>query len=123
MKRSQAPDLLWLYYISSATFIALCIISWSLDNRIRNLERTQAEPPQPQALSVNLDLTKPALSACLNAFLRYSQGGPIEDYECRVDGSKVHLYGPAWDEYSQHPQGSPPKKHLGAVQMATQGAK
>lgn len=77
-------------------------------------------PPEPQPISVNLDLTKPALSACLNAFLRYGQGGPISDYRCEVEGATVALYGPNWAKYSQGPNGPPETIRLGAVRMEAQ---
>lgn len=73
--------------------------------------------PQPADLRVELNLTDEALSACLNAFLRYGLGGPVQDYRCEVEGPSVELWGPAWDEYRQVSGGTPPAKRLGAVRM------
>lgn len=102
--------------ISAMCFLGLLVL-WP------EPEPEPAPPPEPaKQITINLDLTKPALGACLNAFLRFGQGGPINDYECRVNGSEVQLFGPAWDEYAQHPDGSPPKKLLGAVEMQTEQA-
>lgn len=85
---------------------------------IENQPKPQS--PEPETISVNLDLTKPALSACLNAFLRYGQGGPISDYRCEVEGASVALYGPNWAKYSQGPNGTPETIRLGAVRMEEQ---
>lgn len=83
-----------------------------------------AAPPEPQPADlrvtidrVTLDLTETALSACLTAFMRFGLGGPVADYECRVEGPSVALYGPSWHKFSQHADGKPPVAKLGAVAM------
>lgn len=79
----------------------------------------KVEPPVQPAidLRVSLDLTETALSACLTAFIRYGLGGPVSDYECRVNGPVVALYGPSWHKYQSHADGKPPVAKLGAVRM------
>lgn len=84
--------------------------------------RPAAAAPEPQPTDlrvtidrVTLDLTETALTACLTAFIRFGLGGPVADYECRVEGPSVALYGPSWNKFSQHADGKPPVAKLGAV--------
>lgn len=98
-------------------FVALLATIVIAFTRPAKVEPSPPVEPAPIDLRVNLDLTETALSACLTAFIRYGLGGPVSDYECRVDGPVVALYGPSWHKYQSHADGKPPTAKLGAVRM------
>lgn len=105
MNRHEAAVVVALLGLAAVAIAANTALKW---------RKSEPQPLPQNELTVNLNLTAPALSACLNAFLRYAQGGPVSDYECRVNGADVELWGPNW---SAPNDGNPPTSYLGAVRM------
>lgn len=110
MRRRTLSELAWA--CAFVILLAAIVIAFT-----RPVQVQPPVQPAPIDLRVSLDLTETALSACLTAFIRYGLGGPVSDYECRVDGPVVALYGPSWHKYQSHANGKPPVAKLGAVRM------
>ena len=105
MSRFNITFILGAFALTAVMIVAQTALEW---------RKSEPQPLPQNNLTVNLNLTAPALSACLNAFLRYAQGGPVSDYECRVNGADVELWGPNW---SAPNNGNPTTSFLGAVRM------
>ncbi len=56
----------------------------------------ETELARARATVISLDLTPVAMEVCKRLFVRYTQGGHVDEYRCRLEGSYVVLYGPNW---------------------------
>lgn len=107
--------------LAASTFVAvICLVVVGINYRIQSLEAAvERLEGTPTTTHISLDVTHNALDACLVAFLRFGQGGPLKDYRCSVEGRSVVLHGPNWSQFSQFntPGGTPPPQKLGAVAL------
>ncbi|WP_027894503.1 hypothetical protein [Calidithermus chliarophilus] len=111
----------------STTWARLAALLWALGaasglsaGYLLGLQDAPKTAPEPLALPrgrVRVE-ERPSvayMNACGQAMLRFSQGGDMRAYACRVRGSRVELVGPDWAGW----KGGPVQRRvLGALEVA-----
>lgn len=64
---------------------------------LRRLETEMAQlKTELRPLQIRLDLTPAAMETCKRLFVRFMQGGHVDEYRCEVKDGAIVLVGPNW---------------------------
>ncbi|PWH11667.1 MAG: hypothetical protein DDG60_17120 [Anaerolineae bacterium] len=83
-----------------ATLLVAGGLGWLAFSAHVGLRRLEAEMAQlkaePRPLQIRLDLTPAAMETCKRLFVRYTQGGHVDEYRCEFKDGAIVLIGPNW---------------------------
>ncbi|ADD28732.1 hypothetical protein [Meiothermus ruber] len=88
-----------LRYLAAA--LLLSGLGWLIATAYTEFKRLEGEVAQLKArrpAQISLDLTPAAMETCKRLFVRYTQGGHVDEYRCELKNGAIVLMGPNWQK-------------------------
>lgn len=97
----ELDPIVLLVAIALSAWASIAAIIAAADEQSQRLQIQKLEAEAALAASqlpkqITLDLTPEAMNICKRLFVRYTQGGHVDEYRCELKSGAIVLIGPNW---------------------------